>query len=72
MDTRQRGTKCAPHYVLEVPSREQVVLRLRFFANNEEPEAPYFGEGFDQIFADRIKETDDFYSAVSFIRCVKV
>ena len=62
-----RGTKCAPHYILEVPAGEQVVIRQRFFDLEEDPKAPYFGEGFEKIFADRIQETDDFYKKVIFV-----
>ena len=66
MDSRRKGTKCAPYYTVEVPSRGQVTLRVRFFENDEDPKAPYFGEGFDKIFEDRIHETDQFYEEVSF------
>ncbi|XP_072013161.1 uncharacterized protein [Amphiura filiformis] len=64
VDSRGRGTKCAPHYTVEVPSREQVTLRVRFYANEEDPKAPYFGEGFDKIFEDRIQETNVFYNEI--------
>lgn len=61
---RCRGTKCAPHYVLEVPAGEKAVVRSRFFAESEDP-GTYFGEeAFDAVFEARIKETDQFYNQV--------
>ncbi|GMU21213.1 MAG: hypothetical protein AMXMBFR13_13060 [Phycisphaerae bacterium] len=54
------GTKAAPHYILDVPAEGQIELRLRLFPQDARPDEP-FGAGFDQIFADRIREADEFY-----------
>ncbi|HET9482208.1 MAG TPA: glucosidase, partial [Candidatus Polarisedimenticolia bacterium] len=55
------GTKAAAWYRLEVPAGGQVVLRLRMHPDSQAP-AEYFGEAFDSIFVERIREADAFYS----------
>ncbi|XP_033111572.1 uncharacterized protein YMR196W-like [Anneissia japonica] len=64
VDARQRGTKCAPIYVLEVPGGEERTVKVRLFSKDEDPGESYFGDVFDQVFADRIKEADAFYATV--------
>ncbi len=54
------GTKAAAHYVLQLPARGQVVVRLRLRVETEEDGAP-FSPNFERVFADRIREADDFY-----------
>ena len=56
------GTKAAPHYILHIPAGEATAIRLRLFAEDEAPELA-FGEGFDQTFAERQREADEFYAA---------
>ena len=53
------GTKTAFSYVLTIPAAEERVVRLRLrdAAASGEP----FGAGFDRVFADRIREADEFY-----------
>jgi hypothetical protein len=57
------GTKAAAHYRLLVPAGEQVGLCLRLFAEAEAPRI-LFGKGFEEIFATRMREADEFYEAV--------
>ncbi len=52
----------SPHFVLEVEGGQEVVVKMRL-ANRELSVAP-FGKDFDTIFADRIREADDFYNAI--------
>jgi Glycosyl hydrolase family 63 C-terminal domain len=56
----RRGTKAAAHYTLEIPAEGHVELRLRLSA---EPAAQpnLFGSAFDDVFAARIREADEFY-----------
>src|ERR1700757_1947588 len=56
------GTKFAPHYVLEIDSGKSHVVRLRLSAR-EEPSRDPFAD-FDQIFAQRVKDADQFYDSV--------
>lgn len=63
VDPRERGTKVAPYYILEVPTGEEKSVRVRFFAEDEDPKV-YFGDEFDNVFEQRKKETDEFYDVV--------
>jgi hypothetical protein len=56
-----QGTKAAAHYRLLLPPGEQVTLHLRLYAEEEAPPQA-FGPDFDRIFADRIREADEFYA----------
>src|SRR5262249_27003505 len=56
------GTKFAPHYILEVEPGKSRIVRLRLSAKDEALANPF--ADFDRIFAQRIKEADEFYDAV--------
>jgi hypothetical protein len=55
------GTKCAARYVVTLPAKGRVELRLRL--TDTEASSP-FGELFARTFDDRRREADDFYDAV--------
>jgi len=61
------GTKAAPHYILNIPAGDSQAVNLRLFADDETPSPP-FGATFDQVFDTRIREANDFYSAVGLAR----
>jgi hypothetical protein len=55
------GTKAAAHYQLNMPAGKEVVVRLRL--SNEELSAnKSLGREFDEVFAARAREADEFYS----------
>jgi hypothetical protein len=56
------GTKAALHYLLRIPAGARQTLQLRLFADSEAP-AERFGQSFDQTFAERIDEADEFFAA---------
>ena len=56
------GTKVAALYVLDVPARGEVTVRLRLASCDEAPRAP-FGPEFERVVAQRIREADAFYAA---------
>ena len=56
------GTKGAARYAMEVPAGGTVVLRMRL-APEAEATAEPLGSSFDDIFARRIAEADEFYAA---------
>jgi len=58
------GTKVAALYVLDVPARGEVTVRLRLASSDEAPRAP-FGPEFERVFTERIREADAFYAARS-------
>jgi len=57
------GTKAAPHFVLDVPARGEIVLRLRLASERESIVDP-LGPTFDDVFAKRLTEADEAYDAV--------
>ena len=56
------GTKFAAHYLLEIEPGKSEVVRLRLSATDEAPLDPF--AGFEEVFALRMKEADEFYAAV--------
>ncbi|KAH9524272.1 hypothetical protein Btru_054000 [Bulinus truncatus] len=60
------GTKCAAHYILEIPGGEEFVIKVRLFEKSQGPERHqlFTKEGFDDIFALRKQEADEFYNEV--------
>jgi hypothetical protein len=58
------GTKAAPHYLLNISPGETRVVRLRLTRPIEgAPESPF--KDFDELFAARLKEADEFYDSVT-------
>jgi Mannosylglycerate hydrolase MGH1-like glycoside hydrolase domain len=56
-----RGSKMAAHYHLEIPAGGQAVIRLRLTSADTVSAEPFIG--FDDIFEQRIREADEFYSS---------
>ena len=59
------GTKAAALYLLDVPAGSSATLRLRL--TDQDPaqaagSAEWFGKAFDEVFAARIAEADEFYA----------
>ena len=63
VNPEQTGTKSAAHLKLTVPAGGSVTLRLRLGV--EEPSAAHFGDAFDETFAQRIAEADEFYAELT-------
>ncbi|MHB8519493.1 MAG: MGH1-like glycoside hydrolase domain-containing protein [Limisphaerales bacterium] len=61
VNSKAVGTKAAAYYRLEVPAGSERVISLRLSAGAA-PARPS-GVDFDRIFADRIREADEFYAA---------
>lgn len=55
------GTKAAPVYALTIGAGQSVEIRLRL----SQDDAPALDGEFDQIFADRQREADDFYAPLT-------
>jgi hypothetical protein len=60
----RRGTKVAAHYHLEVGAGQSRVIRLRLSTHPVDPKGKPFGKQFDDVFADRLREADEFYKSV--------
>ena len=59
-----KGTKAAAHYALLIEPGETKVLRLRLTEKAPSPKQDPFAD-FDEIFATRVREADEFYAAVA-------
>ncbi|HEY6224342.1 MAG TPA: hypothetical protein VIW26_11190 [Gemmatimonadales bacterium] len=57
------GTKAAFHYQLTVPAHSSVVVRLRLRTDGSPSRAP-FDAAFDDVFASRAREADEFYGSL--------
>ena len=59
----ETGTRAAAWYHMSIPAGESRVLRLRLTPAAEARPAA-FGAAFDQVFATRLREADEFYESV--------
>ena len=60
-----QGTKAAAHYQINVPGGQSSVIRLRLSRASVEQQETPFGKPFDQVFASRLREADEFYKSVT-------
>ncbi len=76
VNPKRTGTKVAAYYQFEIPAGQEVVVKARLSAvavgddrggskgmPRSASAATGLGKDFDQIFADRIREADEFYAA---------
>ncbi|MDB6121705.1 MAG: glucosidase [Pedosphaera sp.] len=70
VNPKQYGTKVSPHYTLELKPGESQTIRLRLYAAEELPDK---GDqtAFDEIFALRIREADEFYESVTKVKLLE-
>jgi len=61
----RKGTKVAAHYKLTVGAGLSKVIRLRLSPVSAGSKGNPFGKPFDDIFADRLREADEFYKSVT-------
>jgi len=61
----KKGTKVAAHYESNVGSGEIKVIRLRLSGSFPDVKAKHFGKQFDEVFAARLREADEFYESVT-------
>jgi hypothetical protein len=62
---RKNGTKVAAHYQVKIESGQSNVIRLRLSNNSTDHNGKQFGKSFDEIFAERLREADEFYKSVT-------
>jgi hypothetical protein len=58
-----KGTKCSPHFTLDLGPGESRVVRLRLRAKEPVAEGS-FGGAFEEVMAARRREADEFYAAL--------
>jgi Mannosylglycerate hydrolase MGH1-like glycoside hydrolase domain len=61
----KQGTKVAAHYRVEVGAGQSEVIRLRLASSTPSRQQDPFGKNFDKVFADRLREADEFYRSVT-------
>jgi hypothetical protein len=61
----KEGTKVAAHYQISVGAGQTKVIRVRLFNSSPEHKGRLFGTQFDEIFADRLREADEFYKSIT-------
>ncbi len=59
------GTKVAAHYQVNIGAGQTKVIRLRLSISSSGQKDVPFGKKFDGIFAERLREADEFYRAVT-------
>jgi hypothetical protein len=61
----KKGTKVAPHYHMNVGGGQAKVIRLRLRSSSTDQKGDSFGNQFDEVFAARLREADEFYKSVT-------
>jgi hypothetical protein len=61
----RHGTKVAAHYHINVGAGQTAVIRLRLSNISPDQRSKSFGKNFDEVFADRLREADEFYKSVT-------
>ena len=65
MNPEKKGTKVAAHYQVNVGAGQTKVIRLRLSDRSSDQKGKPFGKQFDEVFADRLREADEFYKSVT-------
>lgn len=64
VNSKLRGTKAGAWYkLMNVPPNETAVIRSRLYQEDEKPQF-MFGPHFEELFCQRIKEAEEFYSTI--------
>jgi hypothetical protein len=61
----KKGTKVAAHYQINVGAGRTKVIRLQLSNSSPEQLGKPFGKQFDEVFAERLREADEFYKSVT-------
>ena len=61
----KQGTKVAAHYHVSIGAGQTTVIRLRLSKAAPDPKGKPFGKPFDDVFANRLLESDEFYKSVT-------
>ncbi len=65
VNAERKGTKASAHYRSTVAAGESVVVRLRLSKKSTDQKCQPFGESFDQVFIERVREADEFYQSIT-------
>lgn len=64
VNSEHDGTKCAPHFILELAPGEERTIPLRLAARETAP-GSLFGKDFEEVFRDRTEESDAFHASLA-------
>ncbi|HTP66978.1 MAG TPA: glucosidase [Geobacteraceae bacterium] len=65
VNPEKQGTKVAAHYRVDIGAGQTAVIRLRLSSSSPARKGKPFDKQFDEIFADRLREADEFYRSVT-------
>ncbi len=65
VNPNKNGTKVAAHYQVNVGAGQIKVIRLRLSNSTLEQKGKFFEKRFDEVFAERLREADEFYKSVT-------
>jgi len=65
VNPEKQGTKVAAHYQIKVGAGQTEVIRLRLSKSSANQKGQPFGKPFEEVFADRLREADEFYQSVT-------
>jgi len=65
VNPEKQGTKVAAHYRVTIGAGQTKVIRLRLSNISADQKGKPFGNNFDEVFADRLREADEFYKSVT-------
>ena len=65
VNPRKQGTKVAAQYKVTIGAGQAQVVRLQLCKASAEQQKAPFGKPFDQVFASRLREADEFYKSVT-------
>jgi Glycosyl hydrolase family 63 C-terminal domain len=63
LENKKDGTKFSPVYEFNIPAQSSVAVKLRL--SKQAPNGNQFDTSFDELFATRIKEADEFYNEIT-------
>ncbi|MRR57298.1 MAG: glucosidase [Deltaproteobacteria bacterium] len=65
VNPEKQGTKVAAYYRATIDAGQTKVIRLRLSNGSPDRKGKPFGKDFDEVFADRLREADEFYRSVT-------
>ena len=65
VNPEKQGTKVAAHYQITIGAGQTKVIRLRLSSISSDQSGQSFGKEFEAVFADRLREADEFYKSVT-------
>ena len=65
VNPEKQGTKVAAHYQVTIGAGQTKVIRVRLSKASSDQKGKTFGRQFDEVFAERLREADEFYKSVT-------